>query len=376
MSGGADGVGRHDDAVDGPLLEVSDLHVSFPSDRGEVEALAGVGFGVDRGRTVALVGESGSGKSVTALSVMGLLDHGRITSGSVRFRGSELVGTPQKELRELRGNRMSMVFQNPMSALDPLYTLGNQISEVLLSHGLASRSQARRRAVELLGEVGIPDPVHRVRAYPHQLSGGQRQRVVIAMAIASGPDLLIADEPTTALDVTVEAQILELIRELQDQYGTAVMFITHDIAVVAEMADDVVVLYAGQVVERGRAERVLASPQHPYTRALLESIPKGSTPRDVDLPAIAGSVPSLTQMPTGCRFQPRCPAAFGRCAVEEPPLFRLPAGRESRCWLAEDDQLVTVGAGHGNAAGSTFVENVTAGRNGAGPRRREVRDAG
>jgi oligopeptide/dipeptide ABC transporter ATP-binding protein len=311
-----------------PLLDVRDLSVRF----GPVEAVSGVSFTVAAGETLAVVGESGSGKSVSSLAVLGLLGGGRVTAGSIRFEGEELVGAGPERLRRLRGAEIAMIFQNPMSSLDPLFTVGNQVAEALRIHRTASRRDARRRAVELLDEVGLPDPLRRARSYPHELSGGQQQRVMIAMALACEPALLIADEPTTALDVTVEAQILELLRRMQHDHGTALLFVTHDMGVVAEMADRVLVMYAGRVVEQGAVDDVLRDPRNPYTRALIESIPTPTTPRDLPMPAIAGTVPHPSDLPGGCRFHPRCPSVLDRCATDDPPLVDLGPGRTSRCW--------------------------------------------
>jgi oligopeptide/dipeptide ABC transporter ATP-binding protein len=321
-----------------PLLAVNDLHVRFPTPTGSVEAVAGVSFTVAAGETVAVVGESGSGKSVSSLAVLGLLGGGRVTAGSVRFRDQELVGADPERLRRLRGAEIAMVFQNPMSSLDPLFTIGDQVAEALRAHRPLSRRDARLRVVELLREVGLPDPERRARSYPHELSGGQQQRVMVAIALACEPALLIADEPTTALDVTVEAQILQLLRKLQREHGTALLFITHDMGVVAEMADHVLVMYAGRVVEQGPVAEVLRAPRNPYTRALIDSIPTPTTPRDMPMPAIAGTVPHPSEMPDGCRFHPRCPSVHDRCAESEPRLYDLGPGRASRCWLHEDAQ--------------------------------------
>jgi oligopeptide/dipeptide ABC transporter ATP-binding protein len=315
-----------------PLLDVRDLTVRFPTPSGPVEAVSGVSFTVHPGETLAVVGESGSGKSVSSLAVLGLLGGGRVTAGSIRFQGEELVGADPERLRRLRGAEIAMIFQNPMSSLDPLFTVGDQVAEALRIHRAISRRDARRRAVELLTEVGLPDPPRRVRSYPHELSGGQQQRVMIAMALACEPALLIADEPTTALDVTVEAQILELLRRMQHDHGTALLFVTHDMGVVAEMADRVLVMYAGRVVEQGAVDDVLRDPRNPYTRALIESIPTPSTPRDRPMPAIAGNVPHPTDLPGGCRFHPRCQSVMDRCATDDPPLVELGPGRTSRCW--------------------------------------------
>jgi oligopeptide/dipeptide ABC transporter ATP-binding protein len=315
-----------------PLLDVRDLTVRFPGPTGPIEAVSGVSFDVRAGETLAVVGESGSGKSVSSLALLGLLGGGRVTGGSIRFQGEELVGADPERLRRLRGADIAMIFQNPMSSLDPLFTVGDQIAEALRIHRPVSRRDARRRAVELLTEVGLPDPARRVRSYPHELSGGQQQRVMIAMALACEPALLIADEPTTALDVTVEAQILDLLRRAQRDHGTALLFVTHDMGVVAEMADRVLVMYAGRVVEQGPVREVLRDPRNPYTRALIESIPTPATPRDLPMPAIPGNVPHPSDLPGGCRFHPRCPAALDRCATEEAPLHALAPGRTSRCW--------------------------------------------
>jgi oligopeptide/dipeptide ABC transporter ATP-binding protein len=320
---------------DRPLLDVRDLHVRFPTPTGPLEAVSGVSFTVSAGETLAVVGESGSGKSVSSLAVLGLLGGGRVTAGSIRFQGEDLVGADPERLRRLRGAEIAMIFQNPMSSLDPLFSVGDQVAEALRVHRPISRRDARRRAVELLAEVGIPDPPRRARSYPHELSGGQQQRVMIAMALACEPALLIADEPTTALDVTVEAQILDLLRRMQRDHGTALLFVTHDMGVVAEVADRVLVMYAGRVVEQGPVADVLRDPRNPYTRALIESIPTPATPRDLPMPAIAGSVPHPHDLPGGCRFHPRCPSALERCGTDEPPLLDLAPGRTSRCWRHE-----------------------------------------
>lgn len=347
-----------------PLLEVNNLRVRFPTRHGEVEAVSDMSFTVAEGETVAIVGESGSGKSVTALSVMGLLDAGRVEDGSIRFHGEEITQASPARLRQLRGEQVAMVFQNPMAALDPLYTVGNQVAEAIRIHRDIRPAEAKARAVELLREVGLPDPERRARSYPHELSGGQQQRVVIAIALSCNPSLLIADEPTTALDVTVEAQILRLMRDLQRDHGTALLFITHDMGVVAEMADRVVVMYAGKVVEQGTVEQVLNDPQNPYTLALLRSIPSPTISRDTLMPAIRGSVPSLLEMPSGCRFHPRCPRALDHCSVHEPPLFALPSRRESRCWLHERPEsglLAARGRTDSTAGGVNSIESGATG---------------
>lgn len=316
-----------------PLLRVEDLRVEFRVGGQNVEAVSAVSFEVCPDETVAVVGESGSGKTVTALSVMRLLDGGQVTGGRISWDDRDLTAADEVELRRIRGQEIAMIFQDPMTSLDPLYSVGNQLVEAIRLHRRTSRRAARERAVELLEQVGLPDPRRRLRSYPHQLSGGQRQRVMIAMALACSPRMLIADEPTTALDVTVEAQILELIRELQREYHTALLLVTHDMGVVAEMADRVVVFYAGQVVEQGSVTQVLADPRHPYTEALLEGIPTPATDRMSPLTAIPGVVPSLREMPAGCRFHPRCRYAWQQCEEQEAPLFDLGHGRDSRCWL-------------------------------------------
>ena len=307
-----------------PLLEVSGLRTVFPTDHGDFAAVDGVDFSVDAGRTLAIVGESGCGKSVTSLSIMGLLSPpGRIANGSIRFEGRELVGLDEHPMRELRGNRMAMIFQEPMTSLNPAFTIGKQIVEALLCHRRVSRSGARDAAIDALRQVRMPDAERRFDEYPHRLSGGMRQRAMIAMALVCRPRLLIADEPTTALDVTIQAQILRLMAELQRDTGTAIILITHDLGVVAELADDVAVMYAGRVVERAPAGRLFAEPQHPYTIGLLGSMPRleGAARR---LPTIEGQVPGSHRRIVGCRFADRCPFAVGDCRRQDPAL--LPAG--------------------------------------------------
>ncbi|MGH3391803.1 MAG: ABC transporter ATP-binding protein [Actinomadura sp.] len=320
-----------------PLLKVTDLRVRFATPYGRVEAVSGVSFTIGAGETVTLVGESGCGKSVTALSIMRLLDTTAAPGGSIAFQGRNLLELSEEEMRGIRGRDIAMVFQDPMTSLDPLYTVGNQITEALRSHGSVRRDEAHRRAVELLREVRLPDAERLVRAYPHELSGGQRQRIMIAIGLACSPALLIADEPTTALDVTVEAEILQLLRRLQDKFGMALLLVTHDMGVVAEMADRLVVMYAGKVVEQGRPEQAFTDPQHPYTQALFQSIPQATTDRDQPLPAITGAVPRLHEMPDGCRFHPRCGHVMERCRTGEPPLLQVGGGRQSRCWLRAPD---------------------------------------
>jgi peptide/nickel transport system ATP-binding protein len=291
-----------------PLLEVSDLRVEFSTEDGIVHAVDGVSYAVDTARTLCIVGESGSGKSVTSLTTLGLT-RGKNTrvSGRIVFDGRDLITLEQDAMRKIRGNQIAMIFQDPLSSLHPFYKVGVQLVEAMKAHRDISKSAARERAVELLTMVGIPDPQRRVNQFPHEFSGGMRQRAMIAMALANEPKLLIADEPTTALDVTVQAQILELLQELQERLGTAIILITHDLGVVAEFADEIAVMYAGRIVERGSAEQIFFSPQHPYTWGLLKSIPRLDTPRGEELVPISGRPPSLIQRPSGCHFHPRCP---------------------------------------------------------------------
>ncbi|MFE6646907.1 ABC transporter ATP-binding protein [Nocardioides sp. NPDC057772] len=309
--------------------------MEFRTGGGTVEALNAVDLWIDAGETVAVVGESGSGKSVTALAVLGLLGNGRVSGGRITWDGNDITGADNHRMRAVRGKDISVIFQDPMTSLDPLFTIGHQLVEAYRIHHDVSKRKARERAVELLDLVGIPEPATKFKAYPHQLSGGQRQRVMIAGALACDPRLLIADEPTTALDVTVEAQVLALIRDLQDRTGVGLMLITHDMGVVAEMADRVVVFYAGQVVETGTADEILDRPQHPYTRALLDAIPRRDTPRDQEMPAIPGAVPALNEMPSGCRFVTRCSEAAPECEVFQP--LRDISGRQVRCWRPDEE---------------------------------------
>jgi oligopeptide/dipeptide ABC transporter ATP-binding protein len=307
---------------DDPLLKVTDLVAGFESGGALARAVDGVSFEVRRGRTLGIVGESGCGKSVTAFSIMRLLPqpHGRIIGGTIMFEGADLATATEQQLHRVRGGRIGMVFQEPLSALNPVQTIGRQLCEVLLLHKPISKREALAEAVVLLGKVGIPSPEIRVGEYPHQLSGGMRQRVVIAMALSCNPSLLIADEPTTALDVTVQAQILELMRSLQRELGMAIVLITHDLGVIAQVCDDVVVMYAGQIAEQGSVEAIFRRPMHPYTRGLLASIPRLSTLRKSRLPTIEGAVPGIHEMPKGCRYQNRCPYAQPRCGEAPPPL--------------------------------------------------------
>ncbi|HYO86392.1 MAG TPA: ABC transporter ATP-binding protein [Dermatophilaceae bacterium] len=324
-------------APEDAFLSVRDLRVHFPTDDGLVKSVDGLSFDLARGRTLGIVGESGSGKSVTSMAIMGLHKPGTVRlSGSIRLDGQELVGADPPAVRRLRGKRMAMIFQDPLSAMHPLYTVGAQIIEAYRVHNQVSKKAARSHAVDLLGRVGIPQPDKRIDDYPHQFSGGMRQRAMIAMALSCDPDLLIADEPTTALDVTVQAQILDLIRDLQNEFDSAVIVITHDLGVVAELADDILVMYAGRSVEYAGAEPVFDAPQHPYTWGLLESMPRlDREPTDRLLP-IRGTPPSLINLPSGCPFHPRCRAQglVGQACVSERPAFRMVApGHHIACHL-------------------------------------------
>jgi oligopeptide/dipeptide ABC transporter ATP-binding protein len=322
--------------TDAPLLEVQDLQTFFHAEGTVARAVDGVSFTVGPGETLAIVGESGSGKSVTSLSIMRLvpIPPGEIAGGRVLFRGRDLLALPEPEMRHIRGNEIGMIFQEPMSSLNPLLTVGEQIAEVVRLHQGLGRTAARQRAVAMLGRVNIPDPERRAREYPHRLSGGMRQRVMIAMALACRPALLIADEPTTALDVTIQAQILHLIRALQIEMSMSVLFITHNLGVVAQVADRVAVMYAGRIVEQGDVRTVFAAPLHPYTRALLRSIPRveavGHDPSR-RLLSIPGQVPSPVALPPGCSYAPRCPLADEVCRTTMPPLAEVIAGHDVRC---------------------------------------------
>ena len=317
------------------LLEVRGLSTRFKMEGGEFTAVDDISFSVKSGRTLGIVGESGCGKSVTSLSIMGLLPkgQGRIAAGSITFDGIDLVGLSASAMRALRGNRMAMIFQEPMTSLNPAFTIGDQLIEGIRCHSKLSHAQARMHAIEMLRRVRIPSPERRIDEYPHKLSGGMRQRVMIAMALSSQPALLIADEPTTALDVTIQAQVLALMRTLREETGTAIMLITHDLGVIAELADDVVVMYSGRIVERASVARLFNQPQHPYTIGLLGSIPKLHLEQD-RLAAIEGQVPHPVSGLQGCRFAPRCPFADNQCQVAQPPLVELEDGHEAACWKA------------------------------------------
>jgi oligopeptide/dipeptide ABC transporter ATP-binding protein len=317
-----------------PLLSIRDLVVGFDTDAGLLRAVDGVSFDVPRGKTVGVVGESGCGKSVTAFSIMQLLPRpsGKILAGQILFEGRDLARASPAEMRSVRAARIGMVFQEPLSALNPVQTIGRQLSEVFLLHVTKDKREALVRSVEMLRKVGLPSPEVRVGEYPHQLSGGMRQRVVIAMALACKPALLIADEPTTALDVTIQAQILALIRGLQREMGMAVMLITHDLGVIAENCDEVVVMYAGRVAEHGAVGQIFDRPTHPYTRGLLGSIPRLENVRKTRLSTIEGLVPSLNEMPAGCRFQNRCPLAADVCRTAPPPLEEIEPGHTAACF--------------------------------------------
>ncbi len=317
------------------LLEVDALKTYFHTDEGVVRAVDGVTFHLDEGETLGLVGESGCGKSVTSLSILRLIPTppGEIAGGAIRFNGANLLDLDESEMRRIRGNEISMIFQEPMTSLNPVFTCGFQIIEAIQLHQGLSKTAARERAVEMLRVVGIPSPEQRVDEYPHQLSGGMRQRVMIAMALSCNPSLLIADEPTTALDVTIQAQILELIARLRREFGMAVLIITHDLGVVAEVADRVAVMYAGKIVEYGDTRQIFGEPRHPYTQGLLASIP--TLGREVErLQVIPGNVPNPTQFPSGCKFHPRCPIADDTCRADEPGLSTPAAGdaHQVACW--------------------------------------------
>ncbi|HEV7796743.1 MAG TPA: ABC transporter ATP-binding protein [Pyrinomonadaceae bacterium] len=330
------------------LLEVKNLRTHFPTRAGLVRAVNGVSFHLDSGELLGLVGESGCGKSITALSIMRLIaPPGKIVGGEISFDGKDLLKLSDAEMRQIRGDDIAMIFQDPMTSLNPVFTVGEQIAEALRLHRKLSRKAARAAAIEAMREVSIPDPARRVDEYPHQLSGGMRQRVMIAMALACNPKLLIADEPTTALDVTIQAQILELLDELRRNRELAVLLITHDLGVVAEVADRVAVMYTGRIVEESPVEELFARPKHPYTEGLLRSVPKltsAAVAKKERLETIEGTVPSPTELPSGCHFAPRCPYRLPRCTEEEIPLYDLEGGVKVRCVLF--DLAAAVAADH------------------------------
>ena len=315
------------------LLDVRGLKTYFYTEDGVVPAVDGVDFSINKGETLGIVGESGCGKSVTSLSIMRLIPDppGKVVDGEILFEGSDLLKKSEAEMRKIRGNEISMIFQEPMTSLNPVFTIGNQIMEAIMLHQKLDKTAARKKAIEMLHLVGIPSPERRVDEYPHQLSGGMRQRVMIAMALSCNPRLLIADEPTTALDVTIQAQILDLMRHLRDEFGTSIMLITHDLGVIAELAERVVVMYAGKIVERADVKSLFGDPMHPYTLGLLGSIPKLTEQQD-RLQVIDGVVPDPAFMPKGCRFHPRCQEAREICKVEEPELIHHKPGHEVACW--------------------------------------------
>ncbi len=316
------------------LLEVRDLRTSFFTPAGEVKAVNGVSFNLDSGKVLGIVGESGSGKSVTAYSILQILTHpGRIVGGSIKFKGQELVGLSDSEMRKIRGNRISIIFQDPMTSLNPVYTVGNQLVEAIKLHTGRNGAQARDRAAELLSLVGINEPEKRLKQYPYELSGGMRQRVMIAMALACEPDILIADEPTTALDVTIQAQILELMQDLQKKLGMAILMITHDLGVIAGMCDEVIIMYAGGVCERGTADKIFYHPQHEYTKGLLRSIPNIDSDEKERLVPISGTPIDLLRMPSGCPFAPRCEKAMKVCLQGRAPEVWVGRDHLAACWM-------------------------------------------
>ena len=322
------------------LLDVKGLKVRFATEDGTVHAVDGVDFELDRGKVLGIVGESGSGKSVTALTILGLTrDRNTRFEGEVDYKGQNLLQMSESRLRDVRGNEIAMIFQDPMTSLNPVYNVGDQIVEAIMTHEGTTKKDARRRAVELLRQVGIPNAQQRASDYPHQFTGGMRQRAMIAMALSCNPDVLIADEPTTALDVTIQAQILELLDNLRADFDSSVILITHDLGVVAEVADEIIVMYAGRVVERGSKRDVFYDPQHPYTWGLLGSIPRLDRPKPKKLHSIEGTPPSLINLPRGCKFRPRCPHAFEKCQEEPELKNRVESpGHLDRCWLSVDEK--------------------------------------
>ncbi|MCI8637746.1 MAG: ABC transporter ATP-binding protein [Coprococcus sp.] len=326
-----------------PLLKVENLVTCFGTKKGMVKAVDGVSFEIEAGKILGIVGESGCGKSVTSLSIMHLLPEqlGKITDGSILFEGRELRTLDEKEMVQIRGNKIAMIFQDPMTSLDPVMTIGKQLEETVLAHEKISRKEARQKSLEMLKKVNIPMPEYRMKEYPHQLSGGMRQRIMIAMGLLCNPALLIADEPTTALDVTIQAQILDLMKKLRDDFNTAIILITHDMGVVADMVDDILVMYAGRVMEQAPSVELFENPCHPYTKALLKSIPRLDQEVDI-LYSIKGSVPSPYNMPEGCKFCDRCECSMEVCRKKEPELFDV-KGHKIRCWLFEKEAKEAAG---------------------------------
>ena len=316
-----------------PLLQVVDLHTSFTTDKGEVQAVNGVSFTLEEGKTLGIVGESGSGKSVTAYSIMQILEqNGHITQGQILFQGEDITHYSSRQMQDFRGKKCSIIFQDPMTSLNPVYTVGNQIMEAVLVHSNKSKEEAKNIAIEMLKLVGINDAERRFKQHPHELSGGMRQRVMIAMALASEPWILIADEPTTALDVTIQAQILELMQDLQKKLNMAIIIVTHDLGVIAQMADEIVVMYGGRICERGSADDIFYHPAHEYTKGLLRSIPRVDNMKEKLVP-IAGTPINLLNMPKGCAFCSRCDNAMKICLEEVPPELRMPDGHYASCWM-------------------------------------------
>ncbi len=315
------------------ILEVKDLHTSFFTDTGEVQAVNGISFNLEAGKTLGIVGESGSGKSVTAYSIMQILaETGRITGGEVRFHGEDITKWNKKQMQKFRGAKCSIIFQDPMTSLNPVFTIGSQLTEAILLHTDNNKKQAKERAIEMLTLVGVNEPESRMKQHPHELSGGMRQRVMIAMALACEPDILIADEPTTALDVTIQAQILELMQDLQKKLGMTIIMVTHDLGVIASMCDEILVMYGGRVCERGTADAIFYHPAHEYTKGLLRSIPKADNMNEKLIP-IGGTPINLLQMPEGCAFCPRCDAAMKICLKEKPQEFRVGETHIASCWM-------------------------------------------
>jgi len=320
------------------IIEVNNLQTSFYTHLGEVQAVRGVSFNVAKGEVLGIVGESGSGKSVTSMSIMKLVSYpGKIKSGEILFRGEDLAKKTDKEMLSVRGDKISMIFQDPMTSLNPVYTIGNQIIEAIIRHQNVGKDEAREKAIEMLKLVGIPSPEERIDNYPHEFSGGMRQRAMIAIALSCEPDLLIADEPTTALDVTIQAQIMELLKELKNKVDTSIILITHDLGVVADTCDKIIVMYGGLVMERGSAQEIFYTPKHPYTMGLMKSIPRLDAGDDGRLIPIPGTPPDLIKPPTGCPFSARCPYAMKICTQEMPGYTKFGEGNEAACWLLHKD---------------------------------------